>query len=258
MGNSQNIESDYAKTPSPIGAPLTGSAQLERLIQVMGNLKENKMSDNRQKREGKLMSVQQTVFIVDDDDFFRSTLKKIFQSAGFYVATFDRAERFLAEYTSCEESCLILDLRMPEIGGLELLRCLQERHIDLPVIIYTGNADVQVAVCAMQNGAFSVIEKPLSSELLIEQARAAISSARPQRARNARITKAQAEIALLTEREKEVAKCLADGLSAAEAACKLGISARTVEAHRGNLFRKLHINSVSMLVHIVLLAELGE
>lgn len=215
------------------------------------------MPGKRRKHKGELMPAGQTVFIVDDDDFFRSILQRIFQSAGFLVETFTGAEHFLTSYTPCEESCLILDLRMPKIGGLELLTCLQERRIDLPVIIYTGNADVQVAVCAMQKGAFTVIEKPLSSELLIEKARAAINSARPLRARNAKIAQARASLALLTEREREVAKCLADGLSAAEAASHLGISVRTVEAHRSNLFRKLQINSISLLVHLVILAELG-
>ncbi|WP_024303045.1 response regulator transcription factor [Pseudogulbenkiania sp. MAI-1] len=201
------------------------------------------------------MQYGQTVFVVDDDDFFRNALQRIFRSAGFQVETFASAELFLEGYKPCEESCLILDLRMPEVGGLELLKCLQQRQIDLPVIVYTGNADVQVAVRAMQEGAFTLIEKPLSSELLIEQARAAITSSRFKRARQAKVAKARESLALLTERETQVAKCLAEGLSAAETASCLGISARTVEVHRANLFRKLQIKSSAVLAQLVLLAE---
>ncbi|MBI3145487.1 MAG: response regulator transcription factor [Pseudogulbenkiania sp.] len=204
------------------------------------------------------MDVKQTVFIVDDDDFFRNALQRIFRSAGFRAETFASAELFLAGYSPCEESCLILDLRMPEVGGLELLKRLQQQQIFLPVIIYTGNADVQVAVCAMQEGAFTVIEKPLSSELLIERARAAITSARPLLARQAKVAKARESLALLTERERQIAKFLAEGLSAPEAAARLAISVRTVEAHRANLFRKLHIKSSAVLAQQVLLAELGD
>lgn len=204
------------------------------------------------------MDVKQTVFIVDDDDFFRSALQRIFRSAGFRVKTFASAELFLAGYSPCEEACLILDLRMPEVGGLELLKRLQQQQIFLPVIIYTGNADVQVAVCAMQEGAFTVIEKPLSSELLIERARAAISSARPILARQAKVAKARKSLALLTERERHVAAYLADGLSASEVGDQLEISVRTVEAHRANIFRKLQIKSSTVLAQLVLLAELND
>lgn len=204
------------------------------------------------------MQYGQTVFVVDDDDFFRSALQRIFQSAGFRVESFASAEQFLKNYWPCEESCLILDLRMPEVGGLELLQRMQQMQFDLPVIVYTGNADVQVAVRAMQEGAFTVIEKPLSSELLIEQARAAITSSRFKRARQAKVTKARESLALLTERETQVAKCLAEGLSAVETASRLGISARTVEVHRANLFRKLQIKSSAVLAQLVLLVELND
>lgn len=204
------------------------------------------------------MTSGQTVFIVDDDEFFRRLLQRVFHSAGFRVEAFAGAAEFLAGYVDCAEACLILDLRMPEVGGLELLTSLQQRKIDLPVIVYTGNADVQVAVRAMQQGVFTVIEKPLSGELLIAQVRAAIINARLQRTRQARVEQARASLARLTQREQEVAQHLAAGLSASETAAQLHISVRTVEAHRVNLFRKLDIHSSTVLAQIVLLAELGE
>lgn len=197
------------------------------------------------------MQYNQTVFIIDDDDFFRNTLQRIFQSTGFQVETFASANLFLEGYKHCEESCLILDLRMPEVGGLEVLRRMQQQKIDLPVIVYTGNADVQVAVRAMREGAFTLIEKPLSSELLIEQVRAAIASTRTQRAHHAKAVRARECLNLLTERERQVAQCLAEGLSAAEAASTLGISTRTVEVHRANLFHKLQIKSIVVLAKMV-------
>lgn len=204
------------------------------------------------------MPMKQSVFIVDDDDFFRNTLQKIFNSVGFRVEAFASAELFLAGYKSCMESCLILDLRMPEIGGLELLKHLAHRKIDMPVIIYTGNADVQVAVRAMQEGAFTVIEKPLNSELLIEHVREAIAKTRLQRTHHAKVLEAKNSLAQLTERERQVAGYLASGLSAAETSAQLGISVRTVEAHRANLFRKLQIKTSATLIQLVLLAELDD
>lgn len=204
------------------------------------------------------MSGDQSVVIVDDDDFFRKALERVFHSAGFRVESFASAETFLANYLSKEEACLILDLRMPRLGGLELLDRLKERGIDVPVIIYSGNADVPVTVQAMQAGAFAVIEKPLSSELLIARVRAAIADTRTRRARRIQIGAARAKLELLTERELEVARHLADGLSSPEMADVLGISPRTVDAHRMNLFRKLEIKSIAALARLFVLAELGD
>lgn len=203
------------------------------------------------------MIKEQSVFIVDDDASFRNAVKRVFRSAGFRVETFESAAAFLAGYQPCDEACLILDLRMPEVGGLELLERLRQRQIDLPVIIYTGNADVPVTVRAMQSGAFAVVEKPFSDELLIERVRDAITRSRTRRARNATIAEARAKLAGLTEREREIARYLAEGLSAPQIGARLGISARTVEAHRANLFCKLDVTSIATVGQLVLWAELG-
>lgn len=204
------------------------------------------------------MVSEQSVVIVDDEEFFRKALERVFRSAGFRVESFASAETFLSQYIPKDEACLILDLRMPIVGGLELQERLKKRGIDLPVIIYTGNADVAVTVQAMQAGAFAVIEKPLSSELLIQQVRTAISSARTRRARRIQIGVARAKLGLLTERELQVARHLADGLSGPEMATELGISPRTIDAHRTNLFRKLEIKSSAALARLFVLAEFGD
>ncbi|WP_018989527.1 response regulator transcription factor [Aromatoleum toluclasticum] len=200
---------------------------------------------------------EQSVFIVDDDESFLNAARRVFRSAGFRVETFESAGAFLSAYRPCDEACLILDLRMPGVGGLELLERLRERQIDLPVIIYTGNADVPVTVRAMQAGAFSVVEKPFSDELLIARVREAIASSRTRRVRNATIAEARAKLAALTEREREIARCLADGLSAPQIGARLGISARTVEAHRANLFRRLDVTSIAIVARLMLWADLG-
>ncbi|WP_018990560.1 response regulator transcription factor [Aromatoleum toluclasticum] len=204
------------------------------------------------------MSGDQSVVIVDDDDFFRKALERVFHSAGFRVESFASADAFLTGYIPKEEACIILDLRMPRIGGLELLDRLKERGIDVPVIIYTGNADVPVTVQAMQAGAFAVVEKPLSSELLIARVRAAIAETRAGRTRRIQVAAARAKLGLLTEREVEVARHLTEGRSSPEMAAILGISSRTVDAHRVNLLRKLEIKSIAALTRLFVLAELGD
>ncbi|AYH43273.1 response regulator [Azoarcus sp. DN11] len=204
------------------------------------------------------MSADQSVAIVDDDDFFRKALERVFHSAGFRTESFAAAEAFLASYIPKDEACIILDLRMPRLGGLELLDRLKERGIDVPVIIYTGNADVPVTVQAMQAGAYAVVEKPLSSELLITRVRAAITDARARRTRRNQSASARAKLKLLTEREIEVARHLTEGLSSPEMADLLGISPRTVDAHRANLLRKLEIRSIAALARLFVLTELGD
>lgn len=199
-----------------------------------------------------------TVFVIDDDAFFRNTLRLIFSTAGFAVDTFPGGREFLASGRSDADACLIVDLRMPDMGGIELLRHLREMRCDIPAIVYTGNADVECTVRAMREGAFTVIQKPFSNELMIEEVRQAIASARQQRTRNARLQAARASFDSLSERERLVAQVLAEGKSARETGAELNLSARTVEAHRANIFRKLGINSSAALVRIVLLAELGE
>lgn len=196
------------------------------------------------------------IYVVDDDRYLTNALHRLLRSAGFEVETFNSAREFLTNFVDGDDTCLVLDLRMPEIGGLELLQQLRSKPIDLPVIIYTGNADVAATVKAMQIGAYSVIEKPFSDELMIAEIRNAIAAGERTRPRQRMMREAQALIAGLSERERALVPLLGDGATAREVAETLGLSVRTVEAHRANIFKKLGINHSAALVRLALLAEL--
>ncbi len=198
------------------------------------------------------------VYVVDDDELVRKSLYRVFRSAGFDVHCFGSALEFLENYRPCGNACLILDLRMPGIGGLELQERLARLGIPIPVILYTGNADVPVAVRAMRSGAFNVIEKPFSDDLLIEQVRLAIAQERSRRERSAPVLAARRALAVLTEREREVAELLAEGLSARQIGERLAISPRTVETHRERILDKAGVGSTQELAKLLALSGLPD
>ncbi|WP_404419933.1 response regulator transcription factor [Marinospirillum sp.] len=202
------------------------------------------------------MNATPHVYVVDDDELVLETLDSVFTFAGFTVTTFNQAKDFLAASLEPENSCLILDLRMPHMSGLELQRSLIERQIDLPVIIYSGNADVATTVRAMSGGAFTLVQKPLSNDLLIETVREAMKSHQQAREENAGFIEAEQRLQVLSEREKTVARLAAEGLTATEIADQLCVSTRTAEAHKANIFKKLNIRSVAVLAQLVLMARL--
>lgn len=202
------------------------------------------------------MAERATVFIVDDDEQTRKSLVRLFRSAGYDAIPFASAREFLDSLSPCADACLILDLRMPDMGGLELQDTLKARGISLPLILYTGHADVPVAVRAMQAGAFEVIEKPFSGEFLVERVRLARERHRKQHQRQELTRSARDKLGRLSRRELEVANLLADGFSAPEVGRRLHISPRTVETHRVNALNKLCIRSVAELAKLILAASL--
>ncbi|SFC27179.1 two component transcriptional regulator, LuxR family [Marinospirillum celere] len=202
------------------------------------------------------MPTEANIYIVDDDELVLSTLDSIFTFAGFEVFTFNRAEDFLATDLSDAPGCLILDLRMPHMSGLELQRHLAKRQLQLPVIIYTGNADVATTVRAMSDGAFTLIQKPISNDLLVETVRDAIQQHQERFQKTALYQQARDQLACLSEKERQVAILAADGLTAADISKQLHVSIRTVEAHKSNIFKKLNIHSIAQLTRLVVLAEL--
>jgi FixJ family two-component response regulator len=189
-----------------------------------------------------------TVFIVDDDDAVRRFLSGLIASVELRVEAFASARDFLEAYEPGQPGCLVLDVRMPGMSGLELQRELAEQAIDLPVIILTGHGNVQLAVHAMQAGAIDFVEKPFDNELLLDRIQRAV--AENVRAGSERIK--QIEIAermqLLTPREREVLDLVVAGQTNKGVARHLDISEKTVEIHRANVMRKMQAKSLANLV----------
>lgn len=201
------------------------------------------------------MKEKPTVFIVDDDENSRKALFRLFHSAGFTAHVFASAAAFLDCTLPTEGACLLLDLRMPDMSGLELQKQLHARGVMIPIVFYTGHADVPVVVRAMQAGAFEVIEKPFSGDLLVERIKAAVEHGRLAGEQRSQWEAAKSRLALLSQRETEVARLLADGLTAPQIGARLGISPRTVETHRGKILEKLGATSTAELIRLLVVAS---
>lgn len=202
------------------------------------------------------MAEQLAVYLVDDNDSIRETLTRVFRSAGFEVLAYASSEEFLNQMVYRERAALLLDLRMPGISGLELLDRLQTADFFHPVLIYTGYADVAVTVEALSQGAFTLIEKPISNELLIAKIKSAVDKFDKNRAQRIKQKAALDSLENLTARERQLAEQLAEGKSAKEIGEELNLSPRTVETHRMNIMRKLQVKSVAQLAQVILLADI--
>jgi RNA polymerase sigma factor (sigma-70 family) len=200
------------------------------------------------------MSREETVFVVDDDQAMRSSLQWLIESMGMRVETYDSAQAFLDAYYPGRAGCLLLDVRMPGMSGLELQAYLARREHRIPVIIITGHGDVSMAVKAMKNGAVDFIEKPFDDEALIVSIRNALQHDEKQRALRAQRADIAARMAELTPREHEVMAMVTDGRSNKEIATALGVSAKTVEVHRARVMDKMRADSLAELVRMVMIA----
>jgi two-component system response regulator FixJ len=196
------------------------------------------------------------VFIVDDDADIRDSLQLLLEVAGFKVRNFTSAKLFLADDSS-KHGCLIADIRMPDMSGLELQEEVARRHLDLPVIIMTGHGDVPLAVRAMKAGAVDFLEKPFDEEKMLTSVRRALEIGSKARSRVAEAKAAKNLLASLTPRERGVLDKLVQGRSNKVVAYELGISPRTVEIHRAHIMGKMEASSLSDLVRVVLAAEQG-
>jgi two-component system, LuxR family, response regulator FixJ len=194
-----------------------------------------------------------TVFVVDDDEAMRSSLKWLIESTGMGVETFDSADAFLTAYSPDWGGCLLLDVRMPGMSGLELQAYLAKAQYHLPVIIITGHGDVAMAVKAMQAGALDFIEKPFHDEDLLRSIRRAMDAESEARAQRAHYMALLARLEELTPREHEVMELVTAGQSNKEIATALGVSAKTVEAHRAKVMDKMRASSLADLVRMALL-----
>ena len=199
-----------------------------------------------------MSSIRPVIHIIDDDDIVLWMFKELLQGIGAEIRTFTSARSFLDSYQPAPHECLICDLRMPEIGGLEVQQQLLDKGSHLPMILVSGYPEVPSAVQAIKNGAFDFLEKPVDGSLLVTKVQSALVRSRQLHAEHmARVTR-EARLALLTPKERQVAHLVADGKSSPKIAQELNISVRTVENHRARLMEKLHVESIAELVKLFL------
>ena len=191
------------------------------------------------------------VYILDDDDVVRWMYQEMLQGLGAQICPYSTAKAFFDEYHPQACECLITDLRMPEIGGLEVQRLLMDKKATLPIIFVSGHSEVPTAVEALRNGAFHFLEKPVNGNLLVDTVQKALARSRDLHVARLAESTRQARLSLLTEKEKQVAKRVISGQSSREIAEQMGLSPRTVENHRANLMQKLHADSVAELVKML-------
>lgn len=197
------------------------------------------------------MNLDPTVFVVDDDPDMRNSLRWLLESIGLRVETFAAAEEFLETYTADRPGCLVLDVRMPGIGGLRLLEQLAEAGLPLPVILLTGHGEIAMAVQALKTGAFDFLEKPVPHQQILDRVRDALAVDRERRSRAAKRAAFSDRLAQLTQRECEVLNRMVEGESSKEIALALDISDRTVEKHRERLMYKMQARSAAHLIRLV-------
>ena len=197
------------------------------------------------------MAREPTVFIVDDDDAVRRFLRGLIESIDLRVETFISAPEFLDAYEPGRPGCLLLDVRMPGMSGLELQRELANRAVDLPVIILTGHGNVEVAVHAMKAGAVDFIEKPFNNEILLDRIQKAVAESVDAGGTRVEHDKIVGRMRQLTRRERQVLDLVVAGDTNKGIARHLGISEKTVEIHRARMMSKMHAKSLAHLVKIV-------
>jgi len=203
------------------------------------------------------MGHKKLIHIIDDEEAIRRSAGYMLKTSGYTVETWSSGAAFLKEVRHAEQGCVLLDVRMPELDGLEVQRMLAERGVTMPVVIMTGHGDIAIAVRAMKAGAVDFLEKPFEKATLLGAVEAAF--ARLGAAGDAATRAADAEVILgaLTPRERDVLDGLARGLPNKTIAYDLGISPRTVEVHRANLMAKLDVRSLSDALRIAFAAGMG-
>ena len=190
------------------------------------------------------------VYIVDDDDAVRDSLGLLMRSVGLACATFASARQFLDAYDPEAVSCLVADIRMPGLSGLELQQEISDRHLEIPIIFITGHGDVPMAVKAMKAGALDFLQKPFRDQDLLDRIHAAIQRDRDRRTLRREIQSIRERLETLTPRETEVMEKVVQGCANKVIAMDLGVSQRTVELHRARVMHKMDVRSLAELVHL--------
>jgi two-component system response regulator FixJ len=194
------------------------------------------------------------VHVIDDDEAARQSLAFLLGTAGIAVQTYESAVAFLKAVTEVKAGCIITDVRMPGISGIDLLRRLNELRLEIPVIVITGHGDVPLAVEAMKIGAADFLEKPFDDEMLLASVRSALDRRDRDRRRRAERGEIERRLAMLSNRERDVLEGLVAGRANKQIAFDLGISPRTVEIYRANLMTKMEAATLSDLVRMAVIA----
>ncbi|HEY8886945.1 MAG TPA: response regulator [Gallionella sp.] len=197
------------------------------------------------------------LFVVDDDDAMRRSLAYLFDSAGWRVTPFESAHDFLDRYDGHVPGCLVLDVRMPLMSGLELQQTLKDHGVHLPIIFLTGHGDLAMAVQAMKIGACDFIEKPCKDQVLLDAVTRAVQRSIEECRISTQTRTAQITLATLTAREREVAELMAAGKPNKIIARELAISDKTVQVHRHNTMEKLGVHSPAEIAHLLMAAKPG-
>jgi RNA polymerase sigma factor (sigma-70 family) len=196
------------------------------------------------------MDEQDTVFLIDDDPSVRDALTLLLSLKGIRTQPFATAESFIETYRPGWQGCVLTDLRMPGMTGLELQAALRERQIDVPVVVLTAHGDVATARAAFKNGVLDFLEKPIDDAMLLDVLRNALRVDRERRGAAAARAATDQRLERLTQREREILTLIAAGHQNREIAAQLGISSRTVEVHKARIMEKLQCHSLAELMQI--------
>jgi FixJ family two-component response regulator len=199
-----------------------------------------------------------TIHVVDDDDLVRSSLSDLLRSVGYVVRDYDSANAFLAQAPTDDPGCVIVDVRMPGLSGLELQGAVAKLATGLPVIMMTGFGDVRMSVQAMKAGAIDFLEKPFRDQDMLDAITSALAADQANRAGGARLNTLQDRFDTLTPRERQVMKLVCTGKLNKEAAAALDLSLVTVKVHRGSAMKKMGAKTIADLSRMATLLALGE
>jgi len=199
-----------------------------------------------------IKEAQVTVFVVEDDEAVRKLMRTLLTSVGLNAATYGSAQEFLSNYNPNQGGCLVLDVRMPGMSGLELQQLLNMRGAILPVIFVSGHGDIPMAVEAMQHGAFDFLPKPFRDQDLIDRVQRALEKDKTNRAQLREKDRIRERFESLTPREREVLTLVTSGKANKVMAGDLGVSQRTVEIHRARVMEKMGAGSLAQLVRMVM------
>jgi len=190
------------------------------------------------------------VYVIDDDESVRRSIKRLLKAHGFEAKTFPSADEFLCLPRAVRPSCLVLDLSLPGMSGIDLQKEMERRKLDLPIVFITGHGDIPMSVEAMKGGAVDFLPKPFSSKALLEAVELAMARARGGEKKRLERTKVDKRVGNLTPRELEVMKLVIKGMLNKQIASELGTSIKTIKVHRSRVMRKMEAESVADLVRL--------